>query len=147
MRMPATLLAALAFACASAPVPTPTGRIALILDRHGDVIGRGCDALLLNVGGQIKAATVVTRDTPIDESAFDTVVIMGTAYSGMHEQSIEAMADKPMRNDLWPVSYQIRRGGVVTRSGSMTLVMPDGRGMAGAYLRGVQKLLRDVATP
>jgi hypothetical protein len=29
----------------------------------------------------------------------------------------------------------------------MTLVMPDGRGMAGAYLRGVQKLLRDVATP
>ena len=146
MRTIAATLAALAFACASSPViPPPPGRVALILDRHGPVLN---SPLLLSLGAQLHATTIVTRDTPIDERLFDTVVVIKQADGSLREPSYDVTTREATRSEVMPVRYEVRRAGLATRKGSIKLVMPEfASSCAQPYLFGVNKLLRDAAAP
>jgi hypothetical protein len=146
MRTIAATLAALAFACASSQaIPQPSGRVALILDRRGPVLH---SPLLLSLGAQLHATTIVTRDTPIDERLFDTVIVIKQADGSLREPSYDVTTRGASHNEVMPVRYEIRRAGIVTRKGSLKLVMPDfGSSCAQPYLFGVNRLLRDVAAP
>ncbi|HEY3056872.1 MAG TPA: hypothetical protein VGK31_13180 [Thermoanaerobaculia bacterium] len=137
------LLASFVFACASSQ---PAGRVALVLSKEFTQ-GHDLNAPIRNeIQGLLHATTVVNRTDDIDENEFDAVVVLNVTYSGLRDRSYDLATRRPTTDYLWPVTYEVRRRGIVAHRGSFALVIPDFRDdSARPYLEGVQRLLRDVA--
>ena len=146
MRTLPGLIAALLFACATARPAAPQRRVALVFVPPPILRISGYDRPIMRaMRDYVHATRVVSHLADLNENEFDVVVVMLISGDPEWEETYDAAVLSHLRAATYPIAYEIRYGGSTSRSGRMTLVVPDQRStQPQPYVRGLDELARDL---